>query len=195
MGIKNLVRVVKSPAIVAKIQAWDNMDFAQRSAAYAAALKAGGAKTVRKTKPGYLIPIVLGIGKKTVVKCRILDQASGGTASSGLPAELKTITTGRVFDTITDAGTDFDLTPFSGFKRPARVTLIVKTPSSTSRVSRITGREYKGPETDSASQSFGADKAGTAQSQNDYDTVHVAAEKAVGSATNKSYKITPEGGR
>jgi hypothetical protein len=191
MGIKNLVRLASSPTILANVETWYKKDYAGRSADYATAAQEGGTRTIRTTSPAYLIPFSTGPAAKLLTKCRKLTAAAGGNNVSGLVTELENITKLRVFSAIP---TGFIVPNFDGFKRPARVTLILKnsTPGQT-RTSRITKRTYGKVTTDSASQCFGSLE--TVTTKNDYEEIHADAKAAVGTTPGKSYKLTPEGSR
>jgi hypothetical protein len=193
MGIKSLVRLGQSPEAVAKLQAYVKMTDAERSAEYAKAIEAGGVKVQRDTVRGYLIPFALGASNKIIVPCRFLKGATGGQVGS-LATEVKSMTVGYVFDTPPDG---FEEPNFANaFKRPARVSLKLASGATEQRTSRITGRKYSAKQTDSISQSFGA-KAATPDdgTLGDFNDIAAKAKTWAAGGENRSYKMTPEGGR
>jgi hypothetical protein len=192
MSIKSLVRLGQSDAAIAKLKAYVAMTDAERSAEYGKALTAGGGKVVRDTKPGYLIPFSLGSDNKIMVPCRVLNGATGGQAGT-LATQVKSITTNYVFETLPTATPPWEVPIFaSAFKRPARVSLKLLAGASESRTSRVTGRPYSAKKSDSVSQSFGMKEAGTAA---DFNDVAKEAKTWAAGGEDRSYKMTPEGGR
>lgn len=194
MGIKSLVRLGQSDAAIAKLKAYVAMDAAQRSAEYKDALQKGNGKVVRVTKKGWLIPFSLGLDNKIIVPCRILESATGGQ-SAALVTAIKPMTAPYLFETLpTGDPPAFEVPEFaSAFKRAARVSLKTLSGTSKPRTSRVTGRPYSAKDSDSVSQVFGMKPTGGTAA--DFNAVAADAKTWANGDPDRSYKMTPEGGR